>query len=58
MPRIGDSLPHFRILGKTGQGGMGEVVLAEDTSLGRKVAIKLLPQEMLSDPVARERFLL
>ena len=57
MPEIGESLSHYQIIRKIGQGGMGEVFLAEDTSLERKVAIKFLPQAMASDRVARERFL-
>jgi dienelactone hydrolase len=54
---IGNTISHCRIIEKIGQGGMGEVFLAQDTSLERNVAIKFLPQEMRSDPVARERFL-
>jgi len=54
---IGKSISHYRIIEKLGQGGMGEVFLARDTSLERNVAIKFLPPEMRNDPVARERFL-
>ena len=57
MPEIGESLSHYRILRKLGQGGMGEVFLARDTVLERDVAIKVLPQDMRTDPIARERFL-
>ena len=53
---IGESLSHYRILRKIGGGGMGVVFEAEDLSLHRHVALKLLPDEMLSDPHARERF--
>jgi eukaryotic-like serine/threonine-protein kinase len=47
----------YTVLAELGRGGMGEVYLAEDTSLDRKVAIKFLPEEMYQDPTARSRFI-
>jgi hypothetical protein len=47
VPEVGQTLSHFRILGKLGRGGMGEVFLAEDTSLHGQVAVKLLTDAFL-----------
>jgi serine/threonine protein kinase len=54
---IGKTVSHYRITGKLGAGGMGEVFLVEDTQLERQAAIKFLPAEMAADPERRQRFL-
>src|ERR1043166_1219896 len=51
------TLSHYRIVSKLGAGGMGEVYLAEDTKLDRKVALKLLPAEFTQDEDRVRRFI-
>ncbi len=53
---IGQTILHYRILRRLGAGGMGEVFEAEDTDLHRKVALKILPQELASKPETLDRF--
>ncbi len=52
----GKIISHYKILEKIGEGGMGEVYLAEDTKLDRKVALKFLPKEFTKNKEANERF--
>jgi len=54
---VGTTTSHYKVLQKIGEGGMGEVYLAQDTSLDRKVALKFLDEELEQDTTARKRFL-
>src|SRR5688500_16675660 len=53
---IGSLIAHYRITKKIGSGGMGDVYLAEDTRLGRTVALKILPRELANQQERMARF--
>jgi serine/threonine protein kinase/Tfp pilus assembly protein PilF len=54
---VGNTIQHYAVRSRLGKGGMGEVYLAEDTRLGREVALKMLPSDSQTDPERRARLL-
>jgi serine/threonine protein kinase len=54
---IGKKVSHYQVLEKIGEGGMGEVYIAQDERLHRHVALKFLPEHLTRDPTRKQRFL-
>jgi eukaryotic-like serine/threonine-protein kinase len=57
MYMVGNTISHYKILEKLGEGGMGVVYNARDTNLDREIAIKFLPPHLSADPEAVKRFI-